>query len=346
MLTSSTRSAPSEQGWFEEVLGASLPPEGGAVTIRGAEFVLRDGILRAKGLASASQAQTSDAFGFKWKRRESYDSPAMLAAIREWLVQRYGAPDEMDWLFAADRPQLLLDAGCGSAVSALELFGERLNRARYVGADISVAAEVAKQRFSERGISGSFLQCDLMRLPFAPGSLDAIFSEGVLHHTDSTRDAILTLARLLRPGGRFMLYVYNKKSPIREFTDDFIREELQGMTPDAAWAALMPLTKLGKALGELKIEFDVPEDVTLLGIPKGKIDLQRLFYWHIFKAYYRPEFTLEEMNHVNFDWYAPKNSHRQTPEQVRAWCAEAGLAVERERIEEAGITVIARKIAA
>lgn len=346
MHMSSTLSAVSEQSWFEEALGTMLPPEGGAVTIRGAEFILRDGLLREKRLASASQAQTSDAFGFKWKRRESYDSPAMLAAIRGWLVQRYGSPDEMGWLFNAEKPQLLLDAGCGSAVSALELFGPRLNRARYIGADISVAAEVAKQRFAERGIFGSFLQCDLMRLPFAPGSLDAIFSEGVLHHTDSTRDAVLALARLLRPGGRFMFYVYNKKSPIREFTDDFIRDELQGMPPDAAWEALTPLTKLGIALGELEIEIDVPEEVALLGIPKGKINLQRLFYWHIFKAYYRPEFTLEEMNHVNFDWYAPKNSHRQTPEQVRAWCGEAGLVLERERIEEAGITVIARKTGA
>jgi hypothetical protein len=53
-----------------------------------------------------------------------------------------------------------------------------LNRARYIGADISVAAEVAKQRFSERGIDGRFIQCNLTPLPFAPGSLDAIFSEG------------------------------------------------------------------------------------------------------------------------------------------------------------------------
>jgi hypothetical protein len=52
------------------------------------------------------------------------------------------------------------------------------------------------------------------------------------------------------------------------------------------------------------------------------------------------------MNHINFDWYAPTNAHRQTPEQVRLWCAQAGLDIEREIVEEAGITVIARKIAA
>ncbi len=59
--------------------------------------------------------------------------------------------------------------------------------------------------------------------------------------------------------------------------------------------------------------------------------------------FYRPELTLDEMNHINFDWYAPKNAHRQSAEEVRAWCAGLGLAIEREQVEEAGITVIARK---
>jgi hypothetical protein len=35
----------------------------------------------------------------------------------------------------------------------------------------------------------------------------------------------------------------------------------------------MPLTKLGIALGELKLDLDVPEDVALFGVPRGKIDL-------------------------------------------------------------------------
>ena len=107
----------------------------------------------------------------------------------------------------------------------------------------------------------------------------------------------------------------------------------------------MPLTKLGELLGRLNLQIDVPETIDLLGIPAGKIDLQRLFYWHIFKAYYRTEWSLEEMNHVNFDWYAPKNSFRQTPQEVRSWCKELNLDIDREIVEEAGITVIARKTA-
>jgi hypothetical protein len=106
---------------------------------------------------------------------------------------------------------------------------------------------------------------------------------------------------------------------------------------------MMALSKLGKKLGELDIEVEILDSVDLLDIPSGKINLQRLFYWHVFKAFYHPELDLDEMNHINFDWYAPRNAHRQTVEEVRAWCAEGGLEIKKEVVENAGITMIARK---
>ena len=190
---------------------------------------------------------------------------------------------------------------------------------------------------------GTFMQADVTALPLAEGSVDVIFSEGVLHHTDSTRAALLSLARLLRPDGRFLFYVYRRKGPVREFTDDLIRDKLATMRPDEAWEAIVPLTRLGRALGELDAVVDVPEDVELLGIPAGPIDIQRLFYWHVVKAYYAEDLSLDELAHINFDWFAPRNAHRQSPEEVRRWCAEAELDIEREDIQEAGITIIARK---
>jgi hypothetical protein len=52
--------------------------------------------------------------------------------------------------------------------------------------------------------------------------------------------------------------------------------------------------------------------------------------------------SLDEMNHINFDWFAPKNARRHTVEEVRGWCKELGLEIEHEFAEEAGISVIAR----
>ena len=107
--------------------------------------------------------------------------------------------------------------------------------------------------------------------------------------------------------------------------------------------ALYPLTKLGKALGDLDIEVDVPDDIPTLEIKKGPISVQRFIHWHVFKAFHRPEMTLDEMNHLNFDGYAPRNAHRQSPEEVTRCCKEVGLTVERIEVEEAGTTITGRK---
>ena len=76
----------------------------------------------------------------------------------------------------------------------------------------------------------------------------------------------------MKCGGYFLFYVYAKKAVIREFTDDLIRNRLIDLDDQQAWDALKPLTKLGYVLGDMKLEIDIPEDITLLDIKKGKIE--------------------------------------------------------------------------
>lgn len=310
-----------------------------------ARLGLNDGAV-AEGGSSVNQQQTDKAFGFKWAKRETYESPASKANMQRWLVERYCAGDASrldQWLTGSRK--LIIDAGCGAGFSGMLFFGDRLKNHDYLGVDISSAVNVARQRFSEAGIPGDFLQCDLSKLPVPDESVDIIFSEGVLHHTDSTEQSIKYLARKLAPGGRFLFYVYRKKAIVREFTDDYIRDALKDMSDEQAWEALKPLTKLGIALGKLKVEIEVEEAIPFLGIEAGKLDLQRFFYWNICKAYYRPEFEFEEMHHINFDWFRPLNCHRHTPEEITTWCNEAGLQIEHLDVQEAGITVVAKKMA-
>jgi SAM-dependent methyltransferase len=290
---------------------------------------------------TGKQEQTGDAFGFKWANRATYESAAVTARARAWLLERYCAGDPArlrEWL--AGGRKIILDAGCGSGYSALALFGPLLAEHDYLGVDISSAVDVARQRFAERGIPAEFLRRSLMELPVPDGSIDMIFSEGVLHHTDDTERAFRYLTTKLRTGGRFLAYIYARKGPIREFTDDHVRAHLRDMTDDEAWRALEPLTHLGIALGELGVTLDVPEDIPFLGIKKGPVDLQRFVYWHICKMFYRPDYTFDEMHHVNFDWFRPLNCHRHTPDEVRRWCAEAAMTVERLNVQESGITVV------
>ncbi len=293
---------------------------------------------------SAAQKQTADAFGFKWAKRETYESPAVADRMRAWLFERYceGDPEVLDGWLAGGR-KTIVDAGCGAGHAGMLFFEHHLDAHLYVGVDVSSAVHVARRRFAEAGRAGRFVRCDLNHLPLADGTVDLILSEGVLHHTDDTEQALVNLSRALRPGGRFIFYVYRKKSVIREFVDDYLREALAGLDDEAAWEALMPLTRLGKALGDLDVEIEIPEDIPLLGIEAGRMQLQRFIYWHICKMFHRADHTIGELNHINFDWYRPSNCHRHTEEEVRGFCASAGLEIERLRVEPAGITVVARR---
>ncbi len=329
--------------WFESLLGVDFPKEGDVFSARDRNYVMQSGIPRAQNILSAAQNQTRETFGFKWSKRDTFESPEMASFTKGWMTEKYGDVASADWLFETSDNPIMLDAGCGAALSALSLFEPVISRIRYLGADVSSAVEVAQARFAERGLSAAFIQADLQQLPLPDESVDLIFSEGVLHHTDDTQAALAAVTRHLKRGGRILFYVYRKKGPVREFTDDYIRDKLQPMSPQQGWDAMIPLSKLGKALGDLDVTVNVPERIDLLDIPAGPINLQRLFYWHVFKAFYQPTMSLDEMNHINFDWYAPKNAHRQTIDDVRSWCAGLGLSVEREKVEEAGMTIIARR---
>lgn len=330
--------------WLYDFLGIPEPKEGDVIDLAGQKFIQRKGILRNQFLLSENQVQTEKVFGFKWKKQNTFDSQASLARMRSWLIERYGDISTADWLTDHGENPILIDAGCGAAMSTLELFGTLIPKVRYLGVDVSSAIDVAAKRFTERGLQGTFMQADIHKPPLPINSVDLIFSEGALHHTDSTKELFLSLSRLIKKGGRFLFYVYRRKGPIREFTDDLIRDQLQAMQPQEAWEIVEPLTKLGIALGELDAEIDIPQPIQLLGIPAGRTTVQRLFYWHIAKAFYDPNLTFEETNHINFDWYAPANASRHTPQEIEEWCKECGLSIEREVVENAGITIIAKKV--
>jgi SAM-dependent methyltransferase len=268
----------------------------------------------------------------------------MKAGSADWLVEKYGFPSFAEWAGYFSTRDRILDVGCGSGLSS-SLFIDSpywTGEAMWVGADISAAVDVARDRLGHCP-NTHFVQADALQLPFRNGSFDTIFSEGVLHHTPSTRQAILAVAHLLEPGGEFHFYVYRKKGPVREFTDDAIRAAIAPLSGDEAWEAMRSLTRLGQALSELDVKVEVPEDVPLLGIKAGEYDVQRLIYWHFAKLYWNPAWSFEENVHVNFDWYRPHYAHRQTEVEVRQWCAEAELTITWFHEQESGFTVRATK---
>ncbi len=306
-------------------------------------YKVHAGIPRFVNVDDDKQAQTRDAFAFKWQKRETYETPEFEAVYAAWLCEKYGfaSLDEQSAYF--DGRKRILDIGTGSGGASLPWLRHPrwTGAAMWVGVDISAAIDVAKDRLGGSA-NTHFVQADALQLPFADGAFDTLLSEGVLHHTPSTRAAILSAARVLEVGGEFHFYVYRRKAPIREYTDDYVREAIRGLSDEEAWHEMRSLTQLGRALAELEVQVDVP-DVPLLEIKAGRYDVQRLIYWNFAKLFWNTALSFEANVHVNFDWYRPQYAHRQTEDEIRTWCAEAGLRIERLHEQESGYTVKAVK---
>ena len=69
-------------GWFEEALRIELPGEGGSVSIGDRDFIMRNGLLRDSQIDDEMQRQTSESFGYKWSRTETYKSESVLNATK------------------------------------------------------------------------------------------------------------------------------------------------------------------------------------------------------------------------------------------------------------------------
>ena len=98
-------------------------------------------------------------FGFKWGKRETFED-GVSDYMQQWLIEKYGPVG--DWLLDLGDMPLVLDAGCGAAMSGLAYFSTVANKIRYLGVDVSEAVEVAAQRFAEKNLSGGFIQSDFV----------------------------------------------------------------------------------------------------------------------------------------------------------------------------------------
>ena len=104
----------------------------------------------------------------------------------------------------------VLEVGCGLGTDLLQF---ALGGSSVVGVDLSVnSVALAAKHFSVFGAQGNLLASDAEHLPFADESFEVVYSFGVLHHTPDTPNAIDECWRVLKPGGSFILMLYNRNS--------------------------------------------------------------------------------------------------------------------------------------
>jgi len=287
-------------------------------------------------------AQVQKSFGSKWMSQPSWGIGGETKSfMKEWMMKKYGWKDEKTFSASLSERKRILDAGAGLGRVMMD-FCTVGKKGEVFGVDLSETVEAAYQ--NTKGYSNAhIIQADFMRLPFKKGSFDFIFCEGVLHHTRDTKKAFQSLLRFLAPRGEIAIYVYKKKGPIREFCDDTMRKFSTRLSDQECWEFSRRITRFGKALSGLNIDFEIPEDIPSLEIKAGTYNLQRFFYYHIFKCFWNDEFSFDENNLINFDWYHPAYAWRHTSEELRGWCVENNLDILWWFEEESGITFRCKK---
>lgn len=288
-----------------------------------------------------NQAQTNDSFSEKWvKLNKESSTSAMEQFQKDWVLTLYGFQTvEGLKLFLADK-KVIIDAGCGLGYKSAWL-AELAPHATVFGIDFSEAAYVAAQRYRHLP-NLFFFRGDIANLPFKKGTLDFVLCDQVIHHTENPEKTFGHLSSLLSENGKFACYVYAKKAVPRELVDDYFRKATHQLSHQQMWEFSSQLTELGKVLSELNVKFTSP-DIPALGIKGGEYDIQRFIYWNFIKCFYRQDWTKQENDACNFDWYSPSNAERYSPEEFKAWAERLNLKINFFRSEEACHTAIVSK---
>lgn len=117
--------------------------------------------------------------------------------------------------FPRFRGKKVLEVGCGMGCMAMNWAQQG---AHVTAVDLNpVAVAQTRRRFEVFGLSGNIQEADGEMLPFPDESFDFVYSWGVLHHTPGTIQAIDELRRVLKPGGRIGVMLYNRNSLLYRF---------------------------------------------------------------------------------------------------------------------------------
>lgn len=288
-----------------------------------------------------NQSQTNDSFSEKWVKLDQESSTKGIEDFqKKWLLDLYGfKTTEGLKEFLADK-KIIIDAGCGLGYKSA-WFAELAPHAIVFGIDFSEAALLAAKRYKHL-TNLYFFRGDIANLPFKEGVLDFILCDQVIHHTENPEKTFSHLSSLLSATGKFACYVYAKKAVPRELLDDYFRKATHQLSHEEMWKFSDQLTELGKTLSELNIKFTSP-DIPALGIKGGEYDLQRFIYWNFLKCFYHPDWTKQENDSCNFDWYSPSNAERYSPEEFKTWAQKLNLNIDFFRSEEAAHTAIVSK---
>lgn len=117
--------------------------------------------------------------------------------------------EQLNWL-DIQPGQHILDIGCGIGYQAFELAKKVGSSGKVEGTDLSeIMIEVSKQRHSTSGLPLTFQQAEATDQPFSDESFDCVRTERVLMFVADSDKAFQEFHRLLKPGGKLLVFDFD-----------------------------------------------------------------------------------------------------------------------------------------
>ena len=188
------------------------------------------------------------------------------------------APKFLD-LIEFEESSNILDAGCGTGALTSEIL-RRTKTANIVGVDISEAyVEYGARQISDARVL--FQAADLNLLPMSDDTFDQVVSQLVLDFVPNTSAALSELSRVLKPGGRLSVAVWDARGGLvfnRFFLDTAAMLD-QGAADLRNKNFTRPLRRPGNLKGAL-------EAVGFADIQTGEAHIRTEFAY--FEDYWKP----------------------------------------------------------
>ncbi len=115
-------------------------------------------------------------------------SPVKPVDFVEYYLKKYTEPH-----------YLIIDIGCGAAPY------RKSTEARYIGLDIT------DRPYNESSPRDIDIMANAMKMPFVNGLFDIVFSVSAFYHIPEPLVALREFLRVLKPGGRLILFDYNRR---------------------------------------------------------------------------------------------------------------------------------------
>ncbi len=142
--------------------------------------------------------------GDRWYRAD--DDPVALLRAEARTRNPWIRKTIKEKLQGTIKPLRVLDMGCGGGFLSNDLAKDGH---QVVGVDLSkTSLEIAKAYDTTQSVN--YLLSDVTAVPLPSASFDVVCAMDLLEHVENPHDVIRETSRLLKPGGLFFLYTFNR----------------------------------------------------------------------------------------------------------------------------------------